>query len=178
MAYVANDGPPSLDATHEWAPATGSAPAAINTKTDPPTFPWIKLKQITGWRAAPEADDNREPRTIGSGEITYPGRLLGRTIVYECEIRARTRESVQLTITSILNGYLDRSGLGTMTVTPFPSPGGVVWQYQARVLSLDADPAWDYNPGRAWPYVWGFALSLRMPSPFFFTPALGGAAYL
>lgn len=179
MTYVATDGPPSLDATHAWAPATGSAPPTLNSRgSDPPTLPWIKVRQIANWRGAPEADDFREARSAIDGEIGYPGRLLGKTVVYECEIRAATRETVQGRLTAVLNGFGDRFGLGTMLVTPFASPGGVAWEFQARVLLVDPDPAWTYLPGAAGPYRWGFALSLRMLNPRFYTPNLAGAAYL
>lgn len=178
MAYVAADGPPDLDATHAWAPATGSAPPTINDQggTDPPTFPWIKIvKPISGWRALPESDDNRAPRTAGPGEITYPGEKLGKTVVYECEIRAKTRQSAMSTMTALLNGYGDTDGEGTMTVTPYASVGGVVWTYEARVLSLVPDVEFGYSPHRAWQWAWGFQLNLRMSDPLFYT---GGTGYL
>lgn len=175
MTYVTTDGPPDFDAKHAWAPAAGGAPPTIN---DQGTAPWTKLKQITGWRASPEADDNREARTNADGEIGYPGRLLGKTIVYEAEIRAATREGMRGLLTAHLNGFADRAGLGTMTVTPFTVPGGVVWMYQARVLSFDPDPTFTLAQGVRLPWRWGFALSLRMLDPRFYTPNLAGTAYL
>lgn len=179
MTYVAADGPPDVDAKHAWAPATGSAPPVINDwAADPVTLPWIELKQITGWRSAPEADDNRDPATQGDGEIGYPGRLLGKTVVYETEIQATSREDVRRKVTDLVNGFGDRSGLGTMTVTPWSYPGGVVWQYQARVLSLDFDPAFTYSHWLRGPWRTGAVLSLRMLDPRFYTPNLAGTAYL
>lgn len=179
MTYVASDGPPSVDAKHEWDPATGTAPPALNAWTaDPITFPFIKVEQIQGWRSAPEADDNREPRSYGPGEIAIPGELLGKTIVYELEVQANTRETCLGTVTSLLNGFGDRSGLGTMTVTPFASIGGVVWMYQARVLDFDADPLWTHNPAQTGAWRWAVRLHLRMLDPYFYTPNLAGTGYL
>lgn len=179
MTYVAADGPPDVDAKHAWAPASGSTPPVINNWTaDPLTYPFVLLENIAGWRSSPEADDNREPRSVGDGEIAYPGALLGKTLVYEMELRAATRESLRATVTGLLNGFGDRSGLGTMTVTPFTSIGGVVWQYKARVLSFDPDDLWTYNPVVPGPWRTGATLTLRMTDPRFYTPNLAGTAYL
>jgi hypothetical protein len=185
MAYTSVSGPPDVDASHAWAPATGLAPPVINDWTsDPPGLPYFALEEITGWRSGPDADDNREPRTLLPGEIAYPGMLQGRTLVYEGTVAAATREALGLVVTGLLNGYADRSGLGTMTVTPFSSVGGVVWQYQARVLDLafealtytDASVHRDLLPviGAAGAWRRPCMLTLRMLDPYFYTPALGG----
>ena len=178
MPYTAADGPPSHDATHAWSPATGPAPPTLNDQTVNPRIVFGVEGGITGWRVLPEADDNREARTTTDGEIPYPGKKLGKTIVYEMTVYGDTLQAVSAVQTSMLNGYGDMSGLGTMTVTPYPHIGGVTWQFQARVLSLDFDNRPEWRKELAQPWRWGFALSLRMMNPFFYTPNLAGAASL
>lgn len=176
MTYVAADGPPDVDAKHVWSPATGSAPPTINDWDA--GLPLIELVQITNWRGAPEADDFRDPRTATVGEVGYPGRLLGKTVVYEMKARADSREALRSAITGLVNGFGDRSGLGTMTVTPLAAIGGVAWQYQARVVDFTPEPLWTYDQYLEGAWRHGASLSLRMLDPYFYTPNLAGTAYL
>jgi hypothetical protein len=175
LTYVAADGPPDIDAVHQWAPATGTAPPALHAPTtDPlPTLPWIKVTAIDGWRDLPEIVDNRAPRTFGVGEVAYPARVLGKTLVYQCEIRAASRETVRNKLSLCLAGFGTDLNEGVMTVTPYTAPGGVVFTYTARVIALDADSAWTPNLGSYAPYRWGFTLSLRMSDPKFYTSGTG-----
>lgn len=179
MPYVATDGPPDIDATHAWTPLTGVAPPTLNvsgTGGAPPVLPWVKVAAIDGWRDLPETVDNRAPRTYGEGEITAPARILGKTVVYQCEVRANSRESVRGTLSAIIQGYgLSTSDEGTMTVTPFAVPGGVTWTFAARLLAIDADSTFTYARGLWGPYRWGLTISLRMSNPRFYT---GGVGYL
>lgn len=177
MAYTAADGPPDVDATHAWAPAAGTAPPTLNNRaTDPATLPWIKVDGIQGWRSLPESEDNRAPRTKGDGEITYHGRKLGKTLVYEARVMAKTRETMRTALSGTMRGYaLSTDDEGEMTVTPFAAPGGVVWTFSARVIDLQADRSFDYSDKRRAAYQWGFTISLRMSDPLFYT---GGVGYL
>ena len=178
MAYVATDGPADLDATHAWAPATGSAPPTLNVSGVggvAPVLPWIKVTSVDGWRDLPETVDNRAARTFGAGEIAYPARVLGKTLVYQLEIRAATRESVRGTLTACLNGFGTDTNEGTMTVTPFTVPGGVTWTYAGRVTALDSDSAFTYSSGLWGPFRWGLTVTIRMSDPHFYT---GGVGYL
>lgn len=180
MTYVAADGPPDVDAKHAWAPATGSAPPVLgNWTADPIDYPFIHVRQIANWRAAPEADNFSEPKSYGPGEIPLAGEKLGKTLVYELQVKADTREELANTITGLLKGFCtDMSGLGTMTVTPWSSIGGVVWQYKARVLGFEPDPVPEYLPGVTGPWRREAQLTLRMFDPYFYTPNLAGTAYL
>jgi hypothetical protein len=175
MAYTAADGPPDLDGVHVWTPATGSAPPALNFwDVTAPAWPRIRLEQITGWRSLPEADDNRQPRTTTHGEFPYPGMMLGKTIVYEGQVRAKEWVTIKAPVHGMNQGFGERSLEGLMTITPFSWIGGVVWTFHARVLSLDFDPKPEYVPAPE-PIRWGFALTLRMSDPYFYT---GGVKYL
>ena len=180
MAYVAADGPPDIDATHAWAPATGTAPPVLNDQargaTGPATLPWVRIASIDGWRDLPEIDDRRAPKTVGDGEIDYPSRTLGKTVVYVCQVRGQTKEQTRGRLSAIIAGYgLSLSAKGTMTVTPYAAVGGPAWTFQARTLAIDSDSAWTYVAGGWGPYRWGFTLSLRMSDPRFYT---GGVGYL
>lgn len=141
----------------------------------PATLPWIKVTGIAGWRDLPESVDNREPKTYGPGEIVYPSEKLGKTVVYSCEARATTREEIRAQITGCLRGFGGTLTEGTMTVTPYAAPGGVVWTFMARVLIVDPEDTFSYFERRRAPYRWGFTVALRMSDPFFTT---GGVKYL
>lgn len=175
MAYVASDGPPDIDATHAWAPATGTAPPTLNvsgTGGAAPVLPWIKVTSIDGWRDMPEVVDNRAPRTFGVGEVVYPARVLGKTLVYNMEIRAASRESVRGTLSSCLNGFGADTSEGVMTVTPYAVPGGVAWTFAGRVIALDSDSAFTLAPSGLWGrYRWGLTVTIRMSNPHFVTSA-------
>ena len=176
MAYVAADGPPDIDATHAWVPATGSAPPTLNvagTGGNPPVLPWVKVLGIDGWRDAPEIVDNRAARTFGVGEIAYPARMLGRTVVYQLEARAVSRESVRGAVSACMTGFMTNMSEGTMTVTPFTVPGGVVWTYTGRVIALDADSTFTKAAGVWGPFRWGLTVTIRMSNPLFYTGAVG-----
>jgi hypothetical protein len=138
-------------------------------------MPWVRLLSITGWRALPESEDLREPRTYGDGEIVYPSRKLGKTIVYEMQIEARTIQSMQSHMTQLQRGFGDMNGEGTMTVTPYASYGGQVWTFTGRAISFDPEATWEYNPDRLAQLTWGAALSLRMSDPHFYAD---GVPYL
>lgn len=177
MAYVATDGPPDVDATHAWAPAAGPAPPTLNvagTGGSPPVLPWIKVLAIDGWRDMPEVVDNRAPRTFGVGEVAYPARTLGKTVVYQLEVRAVSRESVRGTLSACLTGFGANTNEGTMTVTPFTVPGGVAWTFTGRVIALDSDSTFTLAPAGLWGrYRWGLTVTIRMSDPHFYTSAVG-----
>jgi hypothetical protein len=176
MAYDPSHGPPALDATHQWDPATVSNPPALgDTHREPIVLPQIEIVGITGWRDLPEMIDNRAPRTFGVGEVPYPPRFTGKTLVYECEMQADDRLDLMVMQMSLVTGFGDRDVEGAMTVTPWPAPGGVAWTYSALVTDLKFDPAWKLDGESQIQYRWGFTLTLRMSDPRFFT---GGVGYL
>jgi hypothetical protein len=178
MAYSVLHGPPMKDATHEWVPATGTPPPVfndINTDPEPIIYPAVALDNVANWRGLPELVDNRDPRTFGIGEVAYPSRQIGKTLVYECRLQGDDREDFILAQNEIVQGFPDQDGEGTMTVTPWTVPGGVVWTFSARVLDLQWDEAWKLDGEREVTYEWGFTLTLRMSDPRFWT---GGVGYL
>lgn len=177
MPYDASHGPPDIDATHAWTPAAGAPPPIINDRlTDPPTLPWIKLLGIDGWGDLPEMQDNSEPVTYGAGELPYPTTILGKTVVYRWEARARTREEIRATEFALRQGYgRSLDALGTMTVTPYAAPGGVVWTLQGRVLQFTRDPTFSYLPTLRAPFRWAGTIAIRMLRPYFTS---GGTEYL
>lgn len=178
MAYTAAHGPPALDATHQWANASGlSAPPVLgDSHREPQIYPQIVIDRIPGWRRLPDITDNRAGRTYGVGEIPYPSRMGGKTIVYECRLETVTREDCLAYQHAIINGFgAATDDEGVMTVTPWPVPGGVVWTYAARVLDADFTEEWTLRGNHIATYEWPFTLTLRMSDPKFYT---GGVGYL
>ncbi len=173
--YVVEDGPPDIDATHTWAPLTGTAPPVLNDQGGgaPEAVAWITVRSIDGGRDLPETIDNRAGRTFGIGEIPYPARVLGKTVVYQCEARGPTLESARGQVSRCVAGFgLSISDEGTMTVEP-TAPEGPTWTFMARVIALDADSRPTLLRGVFNPYRWGFTLSLRMSDPRFYTDVDG-----
>lgn len=174
MAYGAQHGPPAKDAFHQWAPAAGSAPPVFNdVNVEDVLYPCIRIDNIANWRGRREIIDNRAGRTAGPGEIVYPERRLGKTIVYECHLEGQDREDFLEEQNAIVQGF-DDGDEGVMTVTPWSVPGGAVWTYTAKVLDLSAPDVWELDGEREVTYRWGFALTLRMSSGLFYT---GGTGY-
>jgi hypothetical protein len=181
MAYTAAHGPPLKDATHQWDPPTVSNPPVLNDVNESTlALPQVEILRCTGWRDAPEMVDNRAPRTFGSGEVVYPPRFLGKTIVYECELQAgpddttgAARESLLATQMSLVVGFGDRATPGVMTVTPWAHPGGVAWTYTALVTDMKWDAEWKLAGEDPISYRWGFTITLRMADPLFYTGGVG-----
>lgn len=176
MAYSALHGPPALDATHQWANASGlgAPPVLGDSHNVPQSYPHAVIDRINNWRGLNEIVDNRAPRTFGDGEITYPVRELGKTIVYECRLEAVTREDLLQWQTAILNGFgQSTDDEGEMTVTPWPVPGGVVWTYQARVTSLEFASEWTLRGNHVATFEWPFTITLRMSDALFYTGGVG-----
>jgi hypothetical protein len=174
MAYTASHGPPSLDATHQWAPAAGTAPPVLNdVNTDVQEYPRTRILNIANWRGRREIAHNSAPRTFGAGEIFYPERRLGKTLVYECVLEGDTdREAFKLEQNAILLGF-DDGDEGAMTVTPWTYPGGVVWTYSAKVLDLTDSTNWELDGASQMTFVWPFTLTLRMADGLFYTGGVG-----
>jgi len=176
MTYTVAHGPPDIEAIHQWNNGSPLPPAINNQgNTYPPTLPYVRLDGITGWRSLPESDDFRAPRTNADGEVTYPGRLLGKTVVYEGRVMARDMESLRSTMAGLTRGFGNMSTNGTMTVTPYAWIGGPVWTFTARVLSFDADRDFEWNRALYVPFRHSFQLNLRMADPRFYS---GGIGYL
>jgi hypothetical protein len=180
MAYTTADGPPDVDASHAWAPFSGTgvtmnAPMTLTGTQPTPGASRIMIEQITGWRSLPESDDNRAERTYGEGEIVFPGLLKGKTLVYEGQVRALDWTGLKGPANSMVLGFSNMSDEGVMTVTPHSFIGGPVWTYSARVLSLEFDPKPEVLLGAPEPFRWAFQLNLRMSDPRFYT---GGSGYL
>lgn len=171
MAYVPSDGPPHYKVcTHTWTPFSLTPTVTLNddgaTYPAPPVLPWIVVARVQNWRHGIESDDNRAPRTAGDGEITYPGHKLGKTMVYELEVRAATVKQLDQTMTTLVTAFENTSDEGTMVLAPHE--GGTSWQYAARVLALTPDEDWDYSDeGRGWVVSHGYQLSLRLSDPYF-----------
>ncbi len=181
MAYNASHGPPCFDAYHDWAPAgDASDPPTLNDVRDEPrVYPEIAIAKVTPWRSMPEIVDNRAPRTVGRGEIPYPIRELGLTRVYEGSIVTPDREELMETMSSMMAGFPQEDGEGTMTVTPWPSVAGeepTVWAFTARVLMLTFDPEWILD-GDAGTYEWKWVLTLRLSDARFYTEDVDDGIY-
>lgn len=181
--YAVEHGVPDIDATHTWAPAVGDAPPVVNDRGgDPPELPWVKLLGIDGWSDLPELLVFDEPRTYGEGEVPYPTRLLAKSVVYVLEVRAASRHDVREVKTALVRGFGGRTGddeavaAGTMTVTPYTWPGGIVWTFDGSVQQITIDRNFTFIPNVRAPYRWGLSVSIKMHNPRFYTDGDGHLA--
>lgn len=178
MAYI-----PTTHGTHAWAPVTGSAPPVLYDQggsgtAAPNSVEWVKINGIQGWRDLPEIVDNRAPRTFGVGEVLYPPRVLGKTVVYLLEARAANDTAVHELVSDIVNGFGQDLMAGTteegvMTVTPFE--GVTAYTFSGRVIAIDPDDEPKILRGVPLPHRWVLTVSIRMSDPQFYngpTPTL------
>lgn len=179
MTYVEDDGPPDIDATHAFAALADLETAALvndqgeGAETAPyaPTLPWIKLlRSPTGWGPnLPDHDDFSAPCTLAPGEILYPGEELGKTLVYECEARAITRESLRGAVAALYRVLRNAMNDPVIcTVTPYIEIGGPVWMYSARVRPGSGPDAIAHFPKRRAPWRQTLTFSLRMNDANFY----------
>ena len=177
MVYGTQHGASWYDSKHQWDPATATAPPVLNdVNKEPRVLPQTVVDGVTGWYDLADFIDNREGRTYGKGEIQYPPRVTGKTLVYECHIEAASRLDFHAIITATQVGFGDREVEGAMTVTPWLPFGGatpVVWTYYALVTALAFDRAPKLQEDGI-TYQWGYVLTLRMSDATFY-PSGGGS---
>ncbi len=168
MAYI-----PSTRGTHTWAPVTGTPPPVLYEQGGgaPNSADWIKVLGIGGWRDLPEMVDNRAPRTFGVGEVVYPPRVLGKTLVYGLEARAESDELVHELVSDLLNGFGTDliEGItdeGVMTIEPFVA--ATTWTFSGRVIAVDPDDEPTFLRGVRLPHRWRLSVSIRMSDPRFY----------
>lgn len=177
MAYTAAHGPPLFDATHAWVPSAGTAPPVLNDcNKEPRVLPQIVIEGCENYYGLPELVANVVGKTVGVGTVRDPPRQLGKTMVYEGRIEASPRdtagrESLMSTLTAMGRGFGNRTAEGTMTITPWTVPGGVVWTFTALVADFKPDKFPVLSDDL---YLWSFSLTFQMTNPYFYTT---GATY-
>lgn len=179
MPYSTTNAPPWIDATLTYTPPTADAPPALNdVNREPRVLPQIRIQGIAGWYDLPDFIDNREGRTYGSGEVAYPGREIGKTLVPECRIESDDRLEFTQIIADLAHGFGDRSGEGVWTITPWApfadEDTPVIWTFSTLVTGLVFDKA-PVLVDNGVTYSWGFVLTLRMSDPRFYVA--GTAVY-
>lgn len=177
MPWVTANGPPPPHVlTHMWTPGSGPSPPVLGDKGDvsPAELPYVKVLSVKGWRSSPEIEDNRDPRTAGEGEFPYPIRVLGKPLVYKCEVWAENIWDVTTLINQCALGFTtNQSDEGVMTLEPYSGYGGTVWTFGARVIDFDPDEEHNHSWHRVGKFRWGFLLSLRMSNRLFYTGGVG-----
>lgn len=166
MAFTTDHGIVELMSTWQFVPSSGPSPPPINDHGDS----WIKLESAPGLHDAPEADDNRDPRTIEDGEIIYPGFKLGRTFSLKASVYANNEDEMYTLLTGVRRGYTTNMvDEGRFTITPYSGIGGPVWNLDARVLGFHPDDTFTWNLNQKFAYRWGFELVFRQSDPLFYS---------
>jgi hypothetical protein len=163
MPFTVADGPPGLMAAHTWN-------TVINLNTDVSYgYPRYVARTITDFYSAPEADDNKEPRTARRGELPLPSSERGKTIQYEGEIIALTATELVRMANMMRSAFRERSFLGQMRITPHPTFGGPTWFYMARTVDCKVDDEIVAESLQAVKqYKLKYAVSLRQFDPRFY----------
>ena len=133
-------------------------------------YPRVKIDRITGLHSLPDADDFRENNYGRAGEIEYQSLYRGRTVVYEGRCQAMDLLGLRwITRTFREAGSFGHLHHGNITVYPPAAIGGVVFEYEPRILSLEIDDEWTRSlhavPS---PYQREFILTVRSGDPRYF----------
>lgn len=156
MAYTIASGPPGLESTHTWQSLV------VLNNTDPDNG-YIKLSQITGLYALPEAPDNSAPNVGRRGTTPYPTQDKTRAIQYVGVVRGRTLESVHRASARAISAFRDRNTEGTMVIAGVQ--GGPDWWFRARPAVCDISDEQVNGPNSLFKWERAFNLQLTLYDP-------------
>jgi hypothetical protein len=153
------DGYPGLE-----APITVNG-VALNAR------PWattghVKLDRITGGYSLAEIEDQRTTRGGEAGEDPLPTTRIGRTIVYEARVRARTLAGLRQTHRALRQAVRERSAEQRFVLDGDPD-----WEFYARVMQCDSDDEQFTGNTHVWPFQRRVTLGLRLSDPRVYTVA-------
>jgi Phage tail protein len=152
-----SDGYPGIDTTHSWSGGT-----VLNNLTHGTVR--VKVDKVTGWYSLAESEDNKIKNTGRRGSTPLPSTSIGKTIVYEGRIQARTRLAAMQRAREMRRAFRDKSNLGRMTLDGNPD-----WFFDARVMQFDADDDTALlRPTAPYPFTIGFTLGLHLLDPRFY----------
>ncbi len=159
---------PGIEAIHRWTPPGESEPAvALGERTDAegkPIWPWFKIRAIPGLRSQGEPEDNADPKVGGLGLNPRRGERRGRTIVYECTIKARSLLELREAEDALQAAFADISQVGRMDCSWHPlnsefEDAPPVF-YEAKCLACDIP---DNQETKQWDRV--FVVGFRLYDP-------------
>lgn len=160
-----SDGPPGLEAKHQWNPAVGNNFTMNDIEG---SYPFVDLVTIQNYYSLPESDDNRIPQTGLEGETILPGKKRGKTITYVGFIIGVTRKGVLGMRRNMVASFSEMDIEGTMYIDPHNSYSSHAWEFKARVLALEIDDEIIAKSLKERdPYKLAFDLTLRLSNPFF-----------
>ncbi len=112
---------PGKEGLHSWTPP-GATKAAVTLgeRTDAkgkPVWPWFKIRAIPGLRSQGEAEDNADAKVGGLGLTPRRGERRGRTIVYECTIKARSLRELREAEDTLQAAFAGIGSIGRMDCT-------------------------------------------------------------
>lgn len=169
MAYAMLDGPLGLEGFHVWTPANDPSLAiTMNDLTPGATVHYIRFKRMPGFRALPEADDNRQPRTARVGENVMPSMVRGKTFTVEGLIQAASMAELRQMEWAMSAALGERDLEGTWSTLPHSAYGSqaAYWQAAMRVMQYEPDEEFTIAPDAALgPYQLHFLLGMRMSDP-------------
>jgi hypothetical protein len=162
---------PGIEGIHRWTPPGESEPAvALGERTDAegnPIWPWFKIRAIPGLRSQGEPEDNADPKVGGLGLTPRRGERRGRTIAYECTIKARSLRELREAEDTLQAAFADISSLGRMDCgwhalnKEFEDAPPVF--YEAKCLTCDIP---DQQEVKGWDRL--FVIGFRLYDPRYF----------
>lgn len=145
-------GRPGIEVPHQW-----NGGVVLNARHLPGATARTPIDRITGYFSLAETDDQRYDAGSRRGEIVLPTYPRGKTVVYEGRVEAKTLAAWRTTYRSLVNAFRERSSEGAMIAL-----GVTQWQFNARVMTFDADDEPDnLSRTRMWPFRGTFELALR-----------------
>lgn len=147
---------PGQEGRHAWTPPGAEEPAVtLGLRRDDegnPVWPYFQIRRITGTRSAGEAEDNASARVGGLGLNPERSERRGKTVVYECTIKARTLRELREAEDTLQAAFADISEVGRMDCTWHPENAEFASAppvfFEAKCLTCDipddqATKGWD-----------------------------------
>lgn len=104
---------PGVEGIFDWTPP-GAAEPAITLNDRSGVSPWFKVIRITGLHSIGDAEDNRDPRIGGLGEITRPSQRRGKSCTFEGSIQAASLRELREARDTLAAAFSDLTREGRM----------------------------------------------------------------
>lgn len=115
---------PGKEGRHAWTPPGAAEPAVtLGLRTDDEgnrVWPYFHIRRISGLRSAGEPEDNASARVGAAGLNPERSERRGKTVTYECTIKARTLIELREAEDTLQAAFADITAIGRMDCTWHP----------------------------------------------------------
>lgn len=129
MSVALTDGPLGVEATHALGPVTLNQPGS---------YPWVRVKRITGLHDMANTDNPSDPLVGRSGVVLRRSQLREKNVTYSGTIEALTLPSLRATASALrtaASNLADQS----ITIAPHPTWGSISLVIFGRPIAYTSD---------------------------------------